>query len=431
MNKTLRAENIRSFAVFSMIIALSIGNILNFHSITLYKICSVLLPFFYVYFWLKTGRKFHWNIFFTLMGVFVLANLCMFGIFRNPHSIRQKLFFIARLGGHGAVIFLLYNFLHGIKTEQVNRYLAPILYVPSSINILVSIIQLVNDKLLPKNLYIYKTSFYVRVTGLFMDPNYNGFFISVCIFLLFYLYESSAISKKAFIILLIGNTAMLFFTLSFGSFIGFLLAVIILIFIRSNNKMRIVYGILVVMVIAAGIYAVFFIKDYQFEGKDISTLKYKIIDYTQRKLSPGSAGSRLDQYKVSINAFRKNPVFGIGTVGFLSSDNYSRYSEGLSLQYTMPRGWIIHSNLFAVLGENGLVGFIPYMGLVALGLLYSWRLYKRENRFLYLFGMQVALFFISNTINNLYFIFFWFILFLPFFFYYSIDKRVSVKSHLI
>ena len=214
MNKTLRAENIRSIAVFSMIIALSIGNIINFHSITLYKICSVLLPFFYVYFWLKTGRKFHWNIFFTLMGVFVLANLCMFGVLRNPHSIRQKLFFIARLGGHGAVIFLIYNFLYGMKTEQVNRYLTPILYVSSSINILVSIIQLVNDKLLPVFLRIPHKFYILRSEGLFMDPNYNGFFISVCIFLLFYLYASSAISKKAFIIMLIGNTAMLFFTLS-------------------------------------------------------------------------------------------------------------------------------------------------------------------------------------------------------------------------
>ena len=423
----VKIESVRAFAVILMIISLSIGNIINYRSITIYKISSIIIFFSYLYFWFRTGKRIFWNIFFTFLGLFVLANLCMFGILRNPHPIREKLFFIARLSGHSIVIFLLYNFLYGVKTEKLNRYLTLILYISSPVNILVIVIQYVNGTFLPTYLQAYERSGYVRYTGLFMDPNYNGFFICICILLLFYLYTSATISKKVFILLLIGNLAALFLTLSFGAFIGFFLTVIILIFVRSGNRMRIVFGISVLCVIVAVFFTILFIRDYEFEGKDITNFQNKIIYYTQTKLSPGSGGTRLDHYKISIKAFQKNPVFGIGTVGFLSKDNYNKYSEGLSIYNKHPREWIIHSNVFAVLSENGLAGFIPYMGMVILGIMYSWKLYKKNNRFLYLLGMQIASFLISNSINNLYFNFFWFILFLPFLFYSSFMK-LEIKS---
>ena len=204
MKENKNYKSIYSIAIIMTVIALSIGNIINIRSITVYKVVSLLLPFLFIYYMVRTKRKFYWNGFFTLMGIFILANLCMFGIISNPHSIRQKLFFIARLSGHGIVMLLLYNFLYGQKTEQINKYLSLILYVSSSLNIIVSIVQIVKNDLLPQFLRSHEYLYFSRASGLFMDPNYNGFYVVICIFLLFYLHRYSIIQKTAFITLLIG-----------------------------------------------------------------------------------------------------------------------------------------------------------------------------------------------------------------------------------
>lgn len=411
------------------LIALSIGNIINIRSLTVYKVVSLLLPFLFIYFLIRTKTKLRWNRFFTLMGIFILANLCLFGIISNPHSIRQKLFFIARLSGHGIVMFLLYNFFRGQKTEQINRYLSLIIYVSSSLNILVSIMQIVKNDLLPPFLYARKYLFFSRALGLFMDPNYNGFYVVICIFLLFYLLRYSFIHKAAFLILLIGNLGVLFLTLSFGAFTGIVLTVIIIYFIHNNNKMRILGGIVLLILIGVGIYTLSFIKNYSFEGSAPVTLLDKTVNYLQIKFSHGSFGTRIEQYKISVRAFLKHPLFGIGTVGFLNVDNYMKYGEGMNLLLKPSGGWIIHSNLFAVLAENGLAGFIPYLAIIVFGFIFSWKLYKKADYYIFILAMQIASFIISNAINNLYFNFFWFTTFLPYLMYSCIrDWSPSVYS---
>ncbi len=105
MKENKNYKSICSLAIIMTVIALSIGNIINIRSITVYKVVSLLLPFLFIYYLVRTKRKFYWNGFFTLMGIFILANLCMFGIISNPHSIRQKLFFNSRLCGN-CILFL-------------------------------------------------------------------------------------------------------------------------------------------------------------------------------------------------------------------------------------------------------------------------------------------------------------------------------------
>jgi len=425
-----KLEIIRKATIILMLIALSVGNIINYRSITVYKVGFILLIFIYLYIWLKTRRKLNWNVFFTLLSILIVANFCMFGVIKNPHPVREKLFFIGRLVGHGVVIFLLYNLLHGKKTDEINKYILPILYLSSSLNVLVNVIQIINDKLLPGSLQIVKKKIFIRATGLFMDPNYNGYFICMCIFLLFFIYENKLISKKVFIILLVANVLSIFLTLSFGTILGFFIAGIIILVIGSNQRIRIltITVTCVIMITAAYFYSS--INDIQITRKESKkSLKNKIIYYTNKKLISGSGGYRLDQYQVSFNAFKMNPLFGIGTIGFMESNNYKKYSYGNSLRRPIRRAIIIHSNIFAILGENGLAGIVPYLGLISIGMLYSWRLYKKEKRYLYIFGMQVASLIISSTINTIYFNFFWFVLFLPFL-YYKSEGRWNLKWYM-
>ena len=94
MKENKNYKSICSIAIIMTVIALSIGNIINIRSITVYKVVSLLLPFLFIYYLVRTKRKFYWSGFFTLMGIFILANLCMFGIISNPHLIRQKHFLL-------------------------------------------------------------------------------------------------------------------------------------------------------------------------------------------------------------------------------------------------------------------------------------------------------------------------------------------------
>jgi len=408
---------VKSLLIKWILIAISIGNIVNFRSITVYKISLGLQVLIFIYLLLSKGIRINWNIFLLLMALFIFANLCFFGVVKNPHSVREKLFFIARLCGHFSAIFILFNLIYGNTPDTITRALAPILYISSSINILINIIQVINDSLLPLYLRVPHKFFLDRSFGLFMDPNYNGYFISVCIFLLFFLNKRSIMPRIIFIVLLIGNFIVMFLTLSFGTFFGFILAGVAVLFISGKKTARIVLILAIIGVLLPGFFAVRYVRSYQFTGKEYKeNLMKKIMYYAQVKFSSGSAGSRMEQYNVALHAFSKHPLFGIGTVGFLNADNYKKFGGETLRSEEGQLGWIIHSNIFAVLGENGLAGFLPYMSIIILGFIYSWKLYKKNNCYISIFGMQIASFVISNTINTLYFNFFWLSQFIPYLF---------------
>jgi len=396
------------------VIAVSIGNLINYRSITIYKVFALLLPFLSIYIFVRWRHRPAWDRYFTLFVLFIGANLCLFGVLKNPHSIRDKLFFIGRLAGHCAVMWMLYNLVRGLEEGRINKLLAPILYVSSSVNVVLGGLQAVKAGFLPPHLGPFQYRYYLRCTGLFMDPNYNGFFICMCIFLLLHLRRNGVLRGAAFIALLIGNAAALCLSLSIGSFAGLLIAGTAVVFIDSGWKKRVVFGVLVAAAIFAGVFALGFVKSYEMEGRDRRTIQYKVMHYARRKLVTGSSGDRLDHYKISLNAFVKNPVWGIGTLGFLENENYLKYRRGLNLHREFRRGTIIHSNLFAVLGENGILGFVPYAILVFCSLLLSWKLYRREKDYIHLFGLGIAVLINSNIINTLYFNFYWFVLMIPF-----------------
>jgi len=411
------AGRLGMIVALAVVISVSIGNLINYRSVTIYKAVSLFLPFITIYILLREKRKPAWNLYFTFFTLFIAANFCMFGVLKNPHSLSQKLFFIGRLAGHGAVMYLFYNLVRGAEEGRLNKLFAMIIYASSSVNAAVNGLQLLNDRLLPGYLRIPHEFYILRGDGLFLDPNYNGFFVCICVFLLLHLYLNRAVSRRWFWVFLVLNLIILFLSLSIGAFIGLILGAVVLLFLRIERRGRIIIAVGLIVLIAVGVHFVFLVKGYDFSGKDITLFKYRIIYYLQTKLSSGSGGSRIDHFRVAWHAFLKNPIFGIGTTGFLNANNYLTYAEAIDLHYDNPRGWIIHSNLFAVLGENGLAGFIPYLALVFLGLFYSWKLYRKKAVYAGLFGMQIASFVVSNTINNLYFNFYWLVQSLPFIFY--------------
>jgi len=415
MTHDIGSKRIRYTVLIAGVIAVSIGNLINYRSITIYKVFAFFLPFFFVFIFIREKRRLSWNMYFTLFVIFIGANLCMFGMLKNPHSIREKLFFIGRLAGHCMVMYLLFNLVQGEEEGRINKLLAPMLYVSSTVNLVFNGLQAVKAGFLPAHLApVQYYNLYRRGTGLFMDPNYNGLFICICIFLLLHLRRKGVIRPVAFTALLIGNAVAFCLSLSIGAFAGLLVAGAAVIFIDSRWKKRIVFISIIAVVIASALVTLPFIKSYNLKTISSTTLKYKLIFYAKAKLTSGSSGLRLDQYKVAVNAFTSNPIWGIGTLGFIEDENYRRYREGLDLNRAFKRGTVIHSNLFAVLGENGIIGFVPYGALVFFALLLSWRLYRNDGNYLPFLGMEIALFINSNIINTLYFNFYWFVLMFPF-----------------
>jgi len=196
---------IRIFSAAFIVIAISIGNIINYQGITIYKVVSVLGIVIFLIFWLLKPLKIDWNVFFILFSIFILANICMFGVLKNPHPLKQKLLFIGRLVMHGLVLFIFFNLVIKLKIEWYDRILLSVLYVSSFLNIIATLLQAVDNSFLPLHLHALKYRLYIRTTGLFMDPNYNGFFISSCIFLTFFLYRGSVVNKRSFYLLFIPN----------------------------------------------------------------------------------------------------------------------------------------------------------------------------------------------------------------------------------
>jgi O-antigen ligase len=77
-----------------------------------------------------------------------------------------------------------------------------------------------------------------------------------------------------------------------------------------------------------------------------------------RRADDGSIQSRLGQIPFALKAFATNPVVGIGVLRFVPWTNEQRGGSGQSYE--------VHNAYLGVAVEQGLLGLIPYLGILAL-----------------------------------------------------------------
>lgn len=107
----------------------------------------------------------------------------------------------------------------------------------------------------------------------------------------------------------------------------------------------------------------------------VGTLTDAVVD-----LRPDNVGNRLLTYRVALEAFIEQPLFGHGLKGFdlkFADRLFFSASGPEQLRIAVASG--IDNAGLAVLADSGLVGFLPYVGLIATGMIGLGRTARRSS----------------------------------------------------
>lgn len=145
---------------------------------------------------------------------------------------------------------------------------------------------------------------------------------------------------------LIGGAASFFFailgTQSRGGFIG-LCGLCGMVIMRSNRKLLFIFLISISAVVG-----------YQFMPQSWHDRMQTIITYKEE----GSANTRMIQWGYAIDISMERPLFGNGFDAFFHQPYYFKHVAHLD------NNRAVHSNYFQVLGEQGYIGIMMYLGLL-------------------------------------------------------------------
>ncbi len=181
----------------------------------------------------------------------------------------------------------------------------------------------------------------VRAQSFLAGPNQLGSYLLILLplALLMIFYQKAKKAKLIFSIYFIIFLLALFFTYSRSAWLGFLAAVLVLIFILINRKFRL-YFLGGLILIGLAVYLI---------SKNL--LSFRIIDvFVQHQ---GSTPERIETLKKTFGIILKNPFgLGVGKAGLVSFT--SQKADTL-----IPESWYLQVAL-----EFGILGFLIYVGIV-------------------------------------------------------------------
>jgi len=240
--------------LFLFVAGIAFGNVIYFRTVTVYKIAFFLASLIFI-FWLIRRKKLVWHHFFTLFAIYILTTFLLFGISENPHSMTRKIFYIIRIGVHFLFLYFIYTVFDRGNVSLLSKVLLFYVLAGSYLNALVSGLQLFGNVMLPQYLYADKVFLsFTKVEGVWLDNNYNGAFIVTCLMLLLYLKKRRSIGSKLFSITLVLNMVVLFFTNSLGSYISFIIGLLIYLI----WDLKAVYRYFILAIVAFLAYLVFY-----------------------------------------------------------------------------------------------------------------------------------------------------------------------------
>jgi len=230
---------------------ISLGNVINYRSVTIYKVVFFVSAIIFV-FWFLHRKELKWHVFFTFFALYIFSTFLFFGVQSNPHSMTSKFYYILRIIVHFLFIFFIYNVYMDDNNSWFNKTIFIIVIIGTFVNGAVCLSQLFSNQILPVYLQAHKKFFTLwRVEGVWMDPNYNGAFIVICINLLLYLRKSRKINVWLFSAAIFINLALLVFTASLGSLAALILSMIV--FMTWEMKLPYKYGILFFILIVSSV----------------------------------------------------------------------------------------------------------------------------------------------------------------------------------
>jgi len=248
-----------------------------------------------------------------------------------------------------------------------------------------------------------------RLAGYTGNPSFFAVYLLFNAFLALYFYFRQYIfDKKLFnwwLLVFLGQSFLIFATLTRGSMIGYLISIILIalgiVFLKSDfqkkpdvfdplKKISIVFliGILVVSV-------------FTFAGKNIDFVKNnKILGrFSTISLSDPTAKSRIFSARTAWKSFLQKPLFGWGPENYEAA--YTTNFNPEVLKY-LPEDFYFdraHNKPMEVLATNGIFGFFSYLSIFGIALYLLNQLRKKKEWFLPSFALAGGLigYFIQNV----------------------------------
>ncbi|WP_084364643.1 O-antigen ligase family protein [Clostridium tepidiprofundi] len=193
--------------------------------------------------------------------------------------------------------------------------------------------------------FIYKSGEFIskyRITGTFGNPNTYGAYLILFIFPLIMLFMSEKNKRNK---LLLSMIVVLMFinillTFSRNAWLGFAIGILILIILYSWKLIWLLLGV--------GLGGLFIPKVHMRLGE--------FVNYSQNDL-------RFKLWKIAAKIIKKNPIKGIG------NGNYVAYYDIYTKKYPELKcidhfRYPVHNSYLKVLSELGVIGFIPFMGII-------------------------------------------------------------------
>ena len=248
-----------------------------------------------------------------------------------------------------------------------------------------------------------------RLAGYTGNPSFFAVYLLFNAFLALYFYFRQYIfDKKLFnwwLLVFLGQSFLIFATLTRGSMIGYLISIILIalgiVFLKSDfqkkpdvfdplKKISIVFliGILVVSV-------------FTFAGKNIDFVKNnKILGrFSTISLSDPTAKSRIFSARTAWKSFLQKPLFGWGPENYEAA--YTTNFNPEVLKY-LPEDFYFdraHNKPMEVLATNGIFGFLSYLSIFGIALYFLNQLRKKKEWFLPSLALASGLigYFIQNV----------------------------------
>jgi len=199
-----------------------------------------------------------------------------------------------------------------------------------------------------------------RVEGTFgfLGPNEFGSFLTIyTLFIIGLLLVDKCFWRRiAYSILIVYNIFSLMYSFSRGAYVGFLIGLFFVGFIRKRTLLVPLIVFLLVWKLIVPLSVVERVEGIFIEGSDETT---EMISLGDTKIF---TSGRAIHWHQTLDYFSKNPIFGIGFG-----------------TYNILTGWDTHNVYIKTLAEQGLIGLFIYLWLYLLALRSGWRLYRRAD----------------------------------------------------
>jgi O-antigen ligase len=210
-----------------------------------------------------------------------------------------------------------------------------------------------------------------QARGPFVQAGINGMTISLILFISTYLYlnETNKIKRISLVSIILIMMITLFFTYNRASWIGFIIASIVLPFFYRRLRIIYVLGVLAItifLMVAQSINLFRFDAEAQQYFQSAGSLRRGLDVKTalgHRLKSKDSLYSRINLFVAQLRMINEKPLFGFGYLRFKKdSAQYFRPIKGIP--FNVDKGIASQSGFMVVLVELGIVGMTIYLYLL-------------------------------------------------------------------